>query len=56
MFFWASNAAIIYGTVESTSRMPDGTLVLAIKTDEDEEKKQKVVHVPAAGVTKYLLN
>lgn len=49
VFFWASNAQIVYGSVDSTSRMPDvsvfyhfnhfllrfsqGTLVLTIKLD-----------------------
>jgi hypothetical protein len=27
VFFWASNAKIVYGTVQSTSRMPDACII-----------------------------
>ncbi|RDB20949.1 hypothetical protein Hypma_011465, partial [Hypsizygus marmoreus] len=47
VFFWASNAQIVYGTVESTSRMSDGTQVLVIREDGG-----KTVCLPAAGITK----
>ncbi|GLB35087.1 hypothetical protein LshimejAT787_0206520 [Lyophyllum shimeji] len=47
VFFWANNAQIVYGTVESTSRMPDGTQVLVIKKDGGG-----TVCLPAAGITK----
>ncbi|KAF8058959.1 hypothetical protein FPV67DRAFT_1675801 [Lyophyllum atratum] len=47
VYFWASNGRIIYGSVEYTSRMPDGTIILRIKTDEGG-----TVCLPAAGITK----
>ncbi|KAF8228921.1 hypothetical protein L208DRAFT_1402881 [Tricholoma matsutake] len=47
VFFWASNAQIVYGTVQSTSRMPDGTQVLVIRDDSG-----RTVSLPAAGITK----
>ncbi|KAF9458670.1 hypothetical protein BDZ94DRAFT_1313086 [Collybia nuda] len=53
VFFWASNAQIVYGTVQSTSRMSDrpyaikGTQVLVIRDDHG-----KIISLPAAGITK----
>ncbi|KAF8054490.1 hypothetical protein FPV67DRAFT_1682573 [Lyophyllum atratum] len=47
VFFWACNGCVVYGNVKSTSRMPDGTIILIIKTDEG-----RTVCLPAAGITK----
>lgn len=47
VFYWASNARIIYAEVASQSRMPNGTIVLELKADNGI-----VVWLPAAGVTK----
>ncbi|KIL69622.1 hypothetical protein M378DRAFT_156847, partial [Amanita muscaria Koide BX008] len=47
VFFWDAKSQLVYGTVQSTSRMSDGTQVLVIKDD-----KGTIVTLPAAGVTK----
>ncbi|KIK06588.1 hypothetical protein K443DRAFT_674247 [Laccaria amethystina LaAM-08-1] len=45
VFYWSSIGQIIYATVQSSSRLPDGTQLLLIKDDAGE-----VVTLPAAGV------
>ncbi|KAF8654177.1 hypothetical protein AX16_003706 [Volvariella volvacea WC 439] len=47
VFFWGATAQTIYGTVQSTSRLPDGTQILVIQEDGG-----RVVSLPAASVTK----
>ena len=47
VFYWDVNGTIIYGTVESTSRMTDGTLVINVKVDGGS-----VVSLPASSVSK----
>ncbi|EDR10976.1 uncharacterized protein LACBIDRAFT_316028 [Laccaria bicolor S238N-H82] len=46
VFYWCSTGPIIYATVQSSSRLPDGTQLLVIKDDNGE-----TVTLPAAGVT-----
>jgi hypothetical protein len=46
-FYWDVNGQINYGTVESTSRMTDGTQVLNIKVDGG-----KIVSLPVSSVSK----
>lgn len=47
VFYWGANGEINYGTVQSTSRMADGTQILVIKEDSG-----KNTTLPAAGVSK----
>jgi len=47
VFFWDAKSQIVYGIVQSTSRMSDGTQILVIKDDTST-----IVTLPAAGVTK----
>ncbi|EDR11782.1 uncharacterized protein LACBIDRAFT_313536 [Laccaria bicolor S238N-H82] len=46
VFYWCSTGPIIYATVLSSSRLPDGTQLLKIKDDYGE-----LITLPAAGVT-----
>ncbi|EDR05303.1 uncharacterized protein LACBIDRAFT_303084 [Laccaria bicolor S238N-H82] len=46
VFYWCSTGPIIYATVQSSRRLPDGTQLLVIKDDNGE-----TVTLPAAGVT-----
>ncbi|TFK76590.1 hypothetical protein BDN72DRAFT_891621 [Pluteus cervinus] len=47
VFFWGANAQIVYGVVQSTSRLPDGTQVLVIL-----DQSGQTLSLPAASVTK----
>ena len=47
VFYWDVNSMILYGTVESTSRMTDGTQVVNVKVDGGS-----IVSLPASSVSK----
>ncbi|KIM87539.1 hypothetical protein PILCRDRAFT_815075 [Piloderma croceum F 1598] len=47
VFYWDVNGTIKYGTVESTSRMTDGTQVVNVKVDGGT-----TVSLPVSSVSK----
>ncbi|KAK7015094.1 hypothetical protein R3P38DRAFT_1435537 [Favolaschia claudopus] len=47
VFYWNAAGQTIYGTVQSSQRAADGTLILGIRTDGGT-----TVSLPAANVTK----
>jgi hypothetical protein len=47
VFYWDANGTIKYGTVESTSRMTDGTLIVNVKVDGGS-----IVSLPVSSVSK----
>lgn len=47
VFFWGALSAVVYGTVQSTDRLPDGTQIVRIQDDDG-----KAFTLPAASVTK----
>ncbi|EAU88334.1 hypothetical protein CC1G_05100 [Coprinopsis cinerea okayama7 len=46
VFFWQSTGEVIYATVQSSTRLQDGTQMLTLKADDN-----RVMTIPAAGVT-----
>lgn len=48
VFFWTSNGECQYATVDSSSRLADGTLVLVLKVDG----KNELATLPAGTVAK----
>jgi hypothetical protein len=47
---WMSNMKILYGTVESTNKMPDGTQIAVVWLEGEEE--EKTVAIPIAGLNR----